>query len=94
MAQSEVADAPVRNIKRSKLMAKPIGIGKAAPTPIISNKDMEDIVETTDVSAASLCAWILSRRQHALAREHCSLLSCVSAGVDHDADWHRVPPLP
>eukprot|EP00288_Rhodomonas_lens_P010645 CAMPEP_0177748574 /NCGR_PEP_ID=MMETSP0484_2-20121128/32007_1 /TAXON_ID=354590 /ORGANISM="Rhodomonas lens, Strain RHODO" /LENGTH=346 /DNA_ID=CAMNT_0019263463 /DNA_START=246 /DNA_END=1283 /DNA_ORIENTATION=+ len=62
MAQSEVADAPVRNIKRSKLMAKPIGIGKAAPTPIISNKDMEDIVETTD-------EWIMTRT--GIGSRHC-----------------------
>eukprot|EP00960_Hanusia_phi_P076785 768609-Hanusia_phi.AAC.2 len=32
------------------MKARPIGIGHAAPAAVITNKDMEKIVETTDVS--------------------------------------------
>jgi len=54
MAESvEAATAPNKQ-KRNKLLAKPVGIGCAAPSAIISNKDMEDIVDTSD-------EWIVTR---------------------------------
>ena len=60
---------------RGVLKARPIGVGHAAPTISIPNKDMENIVETTD-------EWIQTRtgignRQSARGHTHTHIDTCV-----------------
>ena len=68
---------------RGVLKARPIGVGHAAPTISIPNKDMENIVETTD-------EWIQTRtgignrqsaRGHTHTHTHTHIDTCVCIRV-------------
>jgi len=54
LTEGSSVDAPAAVPGRSFLRAKPIGVGSAAPEDVITNTDLESIVETSD-------EWIFTR---------------------------------